>query len=264
MDVPEGDIVESGSGEGSLGQHRIIADQGGALGARVARFGQSDVRREHRGQGGIELGSERRNLGGADLRDLSVHARRGEALETVVSAQVMPRRPRQASELERAAFGREAQQLGAAHHVHAVEADRFEDIDGSGPAVGGRGIVVADDHRDRYAGVVQSSQVRCQFALPGRVRIAVPVGVAGEQDQIDLLADGGIDDEFQAAREVGQARVQPGRWIHAAVVLHTEVEVGKMEQTHGDLVEGSCREKTVLAGLPLSAGRGSGRGELAS
>ena len=82
------------------------------------------------------------------------------------------------------------------------------------------------------SGLRQTDDSAAPFPLEGGRGSTVLVGIAGEDDQIDLFADGGFDDGVQRLQEVEHPQRKAGRGIMPAVVLHIDVRVGEVEQFH--------------------------------
>ena len=109
---------------------------------------------------------------------------------------------------------------------------RGEDIHRSGPARGGRKIVVPNQKKRRDTGFGQPVQAFGEFPLMSLRRVAPFVGVTGQQHQIDPFIQSKLHHLLQRIKEISQPGGKPRLRVGAAVILHTDMEVGKMKDSH--------------------------------
>ena len=97
-----------------------------------------------------------------------------------------------------------------------------------------------------------------EFPLPGRIRGWCPVEITRKKNGVNLLLNGGIEDDLEATLEIEQARMQARGRVEPPVVLDSEMEIGEMEQLHRGLGFSGMgnRQKTGWRGV-------TSRGDLA-
>ncbi len=69
-----------------------------------------------------------------------------------------------------------------------------EFFDGMGPPQSWGEIVISDQQQGGNAGFGKAYDPATPFPLEGRCRLAILVGVPGEEDYIDFLLDSRVDD----------------------------------------------------------------------
>ena len=159
MNVAQGYVIEGGLREHGCSQDGIIANHGGALGARIGGLGQRNMRRQHRRDRRVELARKLGYLRGANLRDVVVHALWAEVFEAFVGAQIVPRRPRQAGELDGTAFRFYVEELWLSHDIRILQSEGIEYVYRCRPSKRRRRVVIPDNYRNRHRGLLQPFQV---------------------------------------------------------------------------------------------------------
>ena len=121
--------------------------------------------------------------------------------------------------------------------MDVIRAERVELLDGM-CAILRRGDVVVT--RQQEGGDLRAREAHdalAPFALECRGWRTIAVGVAGENDQVDLLVNGGFNDEIKGFQEVHHALGQPGRGVMLTVIGHVDVGISKMQEfDHGVII----------------------------
>ena len=66
----------------------------------------------------------------------------------------------------------------------------------------------------------------------GLGRVAAFISVPSQQHQVNAFGQGELDNLVQGVEEITQPRRKPGLRVDTAVVLHTDMQVRKMEDSH--------------------------------
>jgi hypothetical protein len=93
-----------------------------------------------------------------------------------------------------------------------------------------RKVVIADEQEDGCAAARQTADARCEQALQRGIGMLVVEGVAGEQHGIDALCFGDRAELVEPVTDVDDALVEPGCGVDATAGLHTEVQIGEMQE----------------------------------
>ena len=94
-------------------------------------------------------------------------------------------------------------------------------------------VVVAGDHDDRDPGVGDGLEALGEGALLRRRRVGGAVGVSTEKKQVDVFVEPAPDHELEASFEIEQARVEAGFRVDPPVRITSEMNVGGVEDFHG-------------------------------
>jgi len=94
--------------------------------------------------------------------------------------------------------------------------------------------------REQQGGDLRARKAHDAFAplaLESRRWGTVAIGIAGEDNQVDLLINGSVNDEIQGSQEVHHALRQSGRGVMLPVVSHVDMRISKMEEfDHGVII----------------------------
>jgi hypothetical protein len=94
--------------------------------------------------------------------------------------------------------------------------------------------VVAHQEEGRYPSLYQALNAFGELSLVGRGGVSAFIGIPGEEDEMDIIAQGVIDDGVKGSQEIAQAAIQPRDWVKVTVILHPQVQVGEMQEPdHG-------------------------------
>jgi len=121
--------------------------------------------------------------------------------------------------------------------VDVIRAERVELLDGVRAILRGGNVVVTGQQQGGDPRARKAHNALAPFALESRRWGTIAVGVAGENDQVDLLVYGSVDDEIQGFQEVHHALGQPGRGVMLTVIGHVDVGISKVQEfDHGVII----------------------------
>ena len=233
VNVAQGDVVKWCLGQHGQGYFRLIGQVADLIGAEFS-VGNREVAHQNRRQIGVAGSGQC-----VDARRVAVH----DELRCPLDALVFVLLSGQDEALDKVRHGGDLDARPALRlddrPVRVVEdaqplAGQFtEDLDGVGPALRVRDVVIPRQHDDGNARLGQLGKALGELALVGLVRVARLVGVSGEDGQFDsgLQSDG--DGFRQGIAEVHKPRGQAGLWVEASVVLDAEVDITKMHEADG-------------------------------
>ena len=98
-----------------------------------------------------------------------------------------------------------------------------------------RQVVIARQQKRRNPAVRELEQPPGELPLVGLARIPTLVGVAGQDHHVDAVGQGKLHQLVQRIQEIPQPRGQPSGRIGAAIVLHTDVQIREMQNSHREL-----------------------------
>jgi hypothetical protein len=98
-----------------------------------------------------------------------------------------------------------------------------------GSAAGVGQVMIASQDDDGYLGLDQTPYTAGKGALPGRIRVAVLINIAGKDGEMYLACQGIINGVLYRALKIEQAAIEPGSDVKAAIIFHPEVYIGEME-----------------------------------
>ncbi len=121
--------------------------------------------------------------------------------------------------------------------MDVIRAERVEFLDCMRAVLRGGNVVVTGEEQGGNLCTRKAHDALAPFALESRCWRTVAVGVASENDQIDLLVNGGVDDEIQRFQEVHHALGQPGHGVVMTVIGHVDVGISKVQEfDHGVII----------------------------
>ena len=121
--------------------------------------------------------------------------------------------------------------------MNEIRAERIEFLDGVRAILRRRDVVVTREQQGGDLRARKAHNALAPFALECRRRGTIAVGVAGENDQVDLLVNGGFNDEIKGFQEVHHALGQPGRGVVLTVIGHVDVGISKVQEfDHGVII----------------------------
>jgi len=100
------------------------------------------------------------------------------------------------------------------------------------PPDGGGYIVIADQQKGWDFGLREPHNPPAPFALEGGGGGAVFVGVPGEDNEVNPLVNGRLDDGIERLKKIQHPQRESGLRVVAAIVRHVDMRVGKMEEFH--------------------------------
>jgi hypothetical protein len=240
VDMAQGHVVQAGVFDQGGGQNQVAAEHDGAL-TTIGGALHRAVGGQHNGQGGIgALGEPQVDQLAQALIDLFENLAAGEGSRisagTLAGEQAGAGDPGQGDDLERQPFEIiRAEKSGMIENVHVRDFKGVEVFQSVGAAESGGEVVVADEQEGADASPGEAHHPAAPFALEGGGGRAILIGVASEDDQVNLLLDGGIDDGIQGAEEVHDAHGQPGLRVVATIVGHVDMGVGEVEDAEHDV-----------------------------
>lgn len=121
--------------------------------------------------------------------------------------------------------------------MNEIRAERIEFLDGVRAILRRRDVVVTREQQGGDLRARKAHNALAPFALESRRWGTVAVGVASKNDQVDLLVNGGVDDEIQGFQEVHHALGQPGSSVVLTVIGHVDVGISKVQEfDHGVII----------------------------
>ena len=153
-----------------------------------------------------------------------------------------PARPGDSYNLERPGRRGDAIGLETAADLDARHGQGRENFHGVGPAAGVGQVVIAHQQKHRKAGRYQAADAAGKLPLMGLGRVAALIHISGQQNQIHFLGQGKLRYFVQGTEKIPQSGGKAGSRVEAAIVLHADMQVGKMQDTHR---ETSCGRRTA-------------------
>ena len=114
--------------------------------------------------------------------------------------------------------------------MDVIRAERVELLDGVRAILRGGNVVVTGQQQGGDPRARKAHNALAPFALESRRWGTIAVGVAGENDQVDLLVNGGFNDEIKGFQEVHHALGQPGRGVVLPVIGHVDMSISKVQE----------------------------------
>ena len=118
---------------------------------------------------------------------------------------------------------------------HVGDFEGVEDLEGVGAGLGVGEVVIPHEEEGGDAGLAEAADTGGELALVRLTGLAGLVGVSGEDDGVDALPDGVVDEHVEGVEKVlhtgrpGLAREGP------PVELDADVEISEMEYAHQHL-----------------------------
>ncbi len=92
--------------------------------------------------------------------------------------------------------------------------------------------MVADEEKDGYIGGSQAADAAGELPLLGLAGLAGLVGVPAEEHQVGVVFQGVVNQLVENGEEILKTGRKAGGGVRPAVVLHAEVQVGKVNNLH--------------------------------
>ncbi len=90
--------------------------------------------------------------------------------------------------------------------------------------------MVADEEDGGDGRLREAADAPGELPLVGGTGMDGMVGIAAEEDDLHLLGDGVVNDGVEGSQEVANTGAQPGVRVKPPVVVHSQVQVGEMQQ----------------------------------
>ena len=85
--------------------------------------------------------------------------------------------------------------------------------------------MVTEEEEDGHVCLGETGDTLGELSLVGLGGVAAFVGVAGEEDEVDVVIEGEVDDLVEGGEEVGEAGAETGVGVSGAVALDAYVDV---------------------------------------
>ncbi len=232
VDVAQGHVIQPSVVDDAAAENQLLPQHDGAL---AAVFGAL-----HAGVGGEDEG----NVGIGRFHQF-LHAlghpglQLGEDIVVRFSGRFLAGHelaagnPGHGDDLHRDAQFFRFQAVNAVSHVNVGHFQRVELVQGVGAPGGRRNVVIAYQQHRGNAGSRQAHDAPAPFALEGRVRIAVFVGIPGKDYQVNGFGKRTVYNGVQGLQEVHHAQGQSRHRVVTAVIGNVDVGVGKVQYAQG-------------------------------
>ena len=229
----------------------VAAEGHGELGAGGGAE-HGDVSREDGRNGRVQPLHLTQEAAGYLRFDVGLELGHGLAPMLVPGEKIAPSWPGQGNDLQGAGARLEQVRLQLLGHGDEGHGQRGEDLKGGGAAPRVGEVMVAHQQEDGDALGCERGDAASELPLVGLGGIAALVGIAAEEDEVDLLPDGEVDKLVEGCEEVEQScrEAKVESTVHArsegvgqrfqvrlgggsSVVLHANVDVREVQYAHG-------------------------------